>query len=166
VIVLAAPDNGQGRFQVAAVTRTRPDGSWSADIRPGPSRIIEALYRGGATTEPSLSGQVHLIVPAKVLLHINPRHTHWRGKIQISGRVLGGYIPRGKLLRLRIGVEGVKETVGIPDVTSSGYFHTTWRFAPGRGTVRYWFSVSTLPEADYPYAVGSSGRVTVEVTPR
>jgi hypothetical protein len=166
VIVLAAPDNGQGRFQVAAVTRTRADGSWSAHIRPGPSRIIEALYRGGATTEPSLSGQVHLIVPAKILLHINPRHTHWRGEIQISGRVLGGYIPRGKLLRLRIGAEGVKETVGIPDVSPSGRFHTTWRFAPGRGTIQYWFSVSTLPEADYPYAVASSPRVTVEVTPR
>lgn len=83
--------------------------------------------------------------------------------IRISGRVLGGYIPVRKFLRLRIGVAGVKETIGIPDVRPDGKLRTTFNLAPGSGTVAYWFSVSTLREADYPFAPASSPRVTVTV---
>jgi len=165
VAVLTAADNGLGRFRVAAVVTTRSDGSWSARLRPGPSRLVEAVYGGGAATEPASSAQVRLIVPAKVQLRIRPSRSHWAGTIKISGRVLGGYIPSGKLLRLRIGAEGVSGTVGIPDVARDGRFHTSWRFAAGSGTVRYWFSVSTLPEAAYPYAPASSRRVSVAVGP-
>ena len=165
VVVLAAADNGLGRFRPAAVVTTRPDGSWSARLRPGPSRLIEAVYGGGPTTEPTVSTQARLIVPAKVLLRITPTSTHWGATIHISGRVLGGYIPDGKLLRLRIGAEHVSGTVGIPDVGRSGRFHTRWTFAAGRGTVTYWFSVSTLAEPSYAFAPASSRRVSVTVGP-
>jgi hypothetical protein len=165
VLVLSAPDNGLGHFRVVAWVTTRPNGAWSTRLQPGPSRLIEAAYTGGATTEPATSAQIRLTVPARVRLHITPRRTHWGGTIKISGRVLGGYIPQGKLLRLRIGADGVFGTVGIPDVRPDGRFSTTWTFASGRGTVRYWFSVSTLREADYPYAPANSRRVRVTVGP-
>ena len=85
-----------------------------------------------------------------------------------SGRVLGGYIPGAdqQLLRLRIGVvgtPGVQSTIGIPDIARNGRFHTTWTPAPGNGTVHFWFSVSTLHEADFPFAPASSRRVDVIV---
>jgi hypothetical protein len=165
VLVLTAPDNGLGHFRGAARATTHSNGSWSVRLRAGPSRLIEAEYGGGATTEPTTSAQIRLSVPARVRLHITPRHTRWGGTIQISGRVLGGYIPQGKLLRLRIGADGVSGTVGIPDVRPNGRFRTTWTFASGNGTVYYWFSVSTLREADYPYAPASSRRVWVTVDP-
>lgn len=165
VLVLSAPDNGLGRFRLTATATTKANGSWSAHLRPGPSRLIEAIYGGGTTTEPSSSAQLRLTVPAKVKLHITPRSTRWTGTTEISGRVLGGYLPSGKLLRLRIGADRVFGTVGIPDVSRDGRFHTSWTFASGRGTVRYWFSVSTLAEADYPYAPASSRRVSVKVGP-
>jgi hypothetical protein len=95
-----------------------------------------------------MSGQVRVIVPAKIQLAVLPTRSHWGGTLHITGRLRGGYIPRGKLLRLRIGAEAVSRTVGIPDVTRKGRFHTTWTFAAGHGTMRYWFSVSTLSEAD------------------
>jgi hypothetical protein len=126
---------------------------------------VLAVYNGSTTTEPTVSFPVRLAVPAKVLLRIRPNHTRWGGKLRISGRVLGGYIPIGKFLRLRIGLAGIKETVGIPDVAPNGRFHTTWTFAPGNGIVRYWLSISTLREADYPFAPASSPRVTVTVGP-
>jgi hypothetical protein len=165
VRVFAAPDDGSHQFRPVAVITTRPDGSWSARLPRGPSRLVVAVYDGSTTTEPSISPAVRLIVPAKVRLRIQPTHTHWGATITIRGRVLGGFIPAGKFLRLRIGVGGIRETVGIPDVSPDGRFHTTWTFAPGNGTVRYWFSVSTLPEGDYPYAPASSPRVTVTVGP-
>jgi hypothetical protein len=165
VVVLAAANNGLGKFRTAAVVTTRADGSWTARLRPGPSRLIEAIYSGDAVMEPATSGQVRLIVPAKIKLHVSPTYSHWGGTIHISGRVLGGYLPRGKLLRLRIGADGVSGTVGIPNITRKGGFRTTWTFAQGSGRVRYWFAVSTLPEADYPYASASSPRRTVTVGP-
>lgn len=165
VVVMAAPANGLGHFKRVAVVKTGPDGTWRAHLPPGPSRVVEALYEGGRLTEPTKSAQARLTVPAKIVLHIHPRHTHWGGTIHITGRVLGGHIPQGKLLRLRIGIRHVKETIGIPNVRSNGRFHTSFKFAPGHGTVRYWFSVSTLREADYPFAPASSARVTVTVGP-
>jgi hypothetical protein len=167
VWVLTAPDNGRRRFTVARVVITRPNGSWSARLRAGPSRLVEAAYPGNATTESAVSRQVRVVVPAVVRLHISPRSVPWGGTLRIWGRVLGGYIPgaRQQLLRLRIGVDGIYSTVGIPGVGRDGRFQTTWTFRPGRGVVTYWFTVSTLNEADYPYAPSSSSRVYVTVGP-
>jgi hypothetical protein len=164
VVIMTAAANGLGHFHRAAVVKTASDGSWRAHLSRGPSRLVAAVYNGGRLTEPSKSGQAKLTVPAKVLLHIHPRHTHWGGTIQIRGRVLGRHIPQGKLLRLRIGVQGVTGTVGIPNVRRNGRFHTTFTFAPGHGKVHYWFSVSTLREAAYPFAPATSRRVYVRVS--
>jgi hypothetical protein len=163
VDVLTAPNNGLGQWTQAAAVTTAANGTWTAALPPGPSRLVEAAYAGDSSTLPSTSSTVHLVVPAKVKIHISPRSTRWGGKITISGRVLGGYIPAGKLLRLRIGVEGVRATVGIPSVGRGGRYRTTWTFSSGKGVVQYWFSVSTLNEADYPYAPASSRRVYVTV---
>jgi hypothetical protein len=124
---------------------------------------VLAVYNGSTATEPSASLPVRLVVPARVRLRIHPMRTHWGATVRLTGRVLGGYIPVGRFLRLRIGIAGIKETIGIPDVRPDGRFRTTFKFAPGNGTVAYWFSVSTLREADYPYAAASSSRVTVTV---
>jgi len=174
VRVLTAPNNGQNAFRQAAVATTGSDGAWHTTLHAGPSRLVEAVYDGGSTVEPVTSGQVRLIVPALVKLKIRPQRTHWwrsprhPGTIRISGRVLGGYIPGAhqQLLRLRIGVvgvRGVQSTIGIPDIAPDGRFDTTWTPAPGNGTVRFWFSVSTLHEADFPFAPASSRRVDVTV---
>ncbi len=167
VWVMTAPDNGQGRFTLARAVTTGSDGSWSAAVHAGPSRLVEAVYPGASTTEPAASQSVRIVVPAVARLRIKPRQVPWGGMIQISGRVLGGYIPgdRQQLLRLRIGAEGISSTVGIPDIAPDGRFQTTWTFHPGVGVVSYWFSVSTLNEADYPFAPGSSPHVTVTVGP-
>jgi len=165
VRIYTAPDNGSRQFTQVAQATTGSDGIWSVRLPPGPGRLVVAGYGGSTTTEPAASSTIRLVVPAKVQVRIRPTHTHWGGKITISGRVLGGYIPVGKLLRLRVGVVGVRETVGIPSVRPDGRFHTTFTFGPGTGTVRFWLSVSTLREAAYPYAPAASRRVTVTVGP-
>jgi hypothetical protein len=165
VDVMTAPDNGLGQWTEAAAVTTAADGAWSAALPAGPSRLVEAAYEGDTDTLASASTTIHLTVPARIRIHISPRSSPWGGTIRISGRVLGGYVPSGKLLRLRIGVAGVRGTVGIPSVRGDGRFRTRWTFSSGHGVVRYWFSVSTLSEADYPYAPASSRRVYVTVGP-
>ena len=166
--VVTAPDNGQGRFTPAAEVTTASDGSWRAALPPGPSRIVEAIYNGNATSEGSTSPQVHLVVPARVkLLKIYPRRVAWGGTIHIVGQLVGGYLPAdGALVRLRIGVGNAVTTYGVKEhVTGNGRFATTYTFGLGDPSIHqsYWFQVASLPMGNYPYAPADSRRLGVAV---
>jgi hypothetical protein len=168
VTVLTAPDNDQGQFTQVAIVTTRPDGSWSASLPPGPSRLVEAVYNGTSTTEESTSPQVHLIVPARVkLIRIFPRRVAWGGTIHIVGQLEGGYLPAGgALIRLRIGLGSAETTYGVQEhVSGNGRFSTTYTFGLGEPNVyrSYWFQIASLPMGNYPFAPASSRRLSVLV---
>ena len=168
VSVLTAPDNGGGQFTQAAVVTTAANGTWTATLPPGPSRIVEAVYGGDPTTEGASSGQVRVIVPAKVkLLSVSPRRVAWGGTVRITGQLLGGYLPPGgALVRLRIGQGSSYQTYGVQEhVTGNGRFTTTYTFGAGYAGIykSYWFQIATLPMGDYPYAPAASGRRSVLV---
>ena len=168
VSVLTAPDNGLGHFTLAAVTTTAANGGWSAPLPAGPSRLVEAYYAGAATFEPSVSAQVHAIVPAKVkLISVSPSRVAWGGTVRITGRLVGGYLPPGgALVRLRIGQGSSYQTYGVQEhVTGNGRFTTTYTFGAGYAGIfkSFWFQIATLPMGDYPYAPAASGRRSVLV---
>jgi hypothetical protein len=166
VRIMAAPANGSQNFRQVAVARTGPDGVWRARLRPGPSRIVMAVYGGSAKFEPSVSKQARVVVPARIRLRIEPTQAHWRGSIRISGVVRGGYIPAsGEVVLLHVGWKGGSAYVGHVYTNTSGRFSTSYTFSAGRGTQRYRFSATTGREADYPYAPGRSNRVAVTVSP-
>ena len=163
VRVLTAPDNGSNRFTQAAVATTAANGTWTAQLPPGPSRIVEAVYDGDPTTEGASSGQVHLVVPAEVkLLSISPRRVAWGGTVRITGQLLGGYLPPGgALVRLRIGIGRTYQTYGVQEhVTGNGRFTTAYTFGAGDPAFlrTYFFQIATLPMGDYPYSPAASGR--------
>ena len=81
VQVLAAPDNGLGQFTPMASVITGPNGTWTAKVPAGPSRLIEAVYGGDATTEPVTSAIVKLIVPARIAMSISPRVLPWSATV-------------------------------------------------------------------------------------
>jgi hypothetical protein len=167
VSVLTAPDNGGGQFTQAAVVTTAADGTWTATLPPGPSRIVEAVYGGDPTTEGGSSGQVRVIVHAKVKLLSVTRRVAWGGTVRITGQLLGGYLPPGgALVRLRIGQGSSYQTYGVQEhVTGRGRFTTTYAFGAGYAGIfkSYWFQIATLPMGDYPYAPAASGRRSVLV---
>ena len=168
VSVLTAPDNGSNQFTQAAVAITAANGTWTAKLAPGPSRIVEAVYGGDPTTEGASSGQVHVVVPAKVkLLSVSPRRVAWAGTVRITGQLLGGYLPAGgALVRLRIGQGSTYQTYGVQEhVTGNGRFTTTYQFGAGDPEAyrSFWFQIATLPMGDYPYAPAASGRRSVVV---
>jgi hypothetical protein len=164
VTVLTAPDNETGQFTPAVTTTTATNGSWTATLPAGPSRLVEASYAGTANAyEPSASGHVHLIVPARVrLLRVMPHRLGWGGTVRITGRLEGGYLPPGgALVRLRIGEGSNKTTYGVKThVTGSGRFTTSYTFGAGQPgfKVRFWFQVASLPMGNYPYAPAASAR--------
>ncbi len=164
VRVLNAPDNGMGHFSQAAVVTTSASGSWRAKLPAGPSRLVEAIYDGGPTTETTSSTAVHLAVPAMVRIHVHPTVVPWGSHLRITGRVLGGYIPpHSNVLRLLFGDGPRPHTIGNPKIRRDGRFLIPISWSAGRGVVNYWFAVATLAEADYPYARGVSRRVVVTV---
>ena len=161
VRILTAPANGRNHFTVAATRTTGPDGKWTATLAPGPSRIIKASYPGSPRLLPA-AGKASVIVPARVKLKITPTIVPWGSVIRITGRVLGGYIPGGSnLLRLDVGIGQIGHIEGLPEIKPDGDFVILWKFNPGRGVIRPWFSVGTLSESAFPYAPGTSRRVTV-----
>ncbi|MGA9859684.1 MAG: hypothetical protein WBQ18_17600 [Solirubrobacteraceae bacterium] len=168
VEVLAAPDNGSGSFSPVATTTTAADGSWSATIPAGPSRIIQAVYNGGAGSLPSQSSIVHETVPAEVrLISVSPRRVAWGGTVRLVGQLVGGYLPRGgALVRLRIGEASAVTTYGVREhVGGRGRFVASYTFGAGLSAIQraFWFQVASLPMGDYPFAPADSRRVSVLV---
>lgn len=167
VDIYAALDNYTDAFHEVGTAITAPDGSWTATLPPGPSRIIRAVTSGTATILPS-TAQVTAIVPAKVrLLRLWPRRVPWGGSVRLVGELLGGYLPPGgALVRLRIGYGSTFETYGVQEhVTGDGRFSTVATFGPGDPSIyrTYWFQIASLPMGDYPYAPAASQRVPVIV---
>lgn len=162
VHVLTAPNNGSNAFTEAATVTTAATGIWMAQLPPGPSRVVEAVFDGSATTESSSSGQVRVVVPAKVRIAIRPRVVPWGSVLRITGRVLGGYVPtNSNLLRLNVGIGRIGHLEGLPEIQPSGRFVIVWRFNAGHGVLHPWFSVGTLSESAFPYAPGISKHVIV-----
>jgi hypothetical protein len=166
VRILAAPDDGSHQFsQVAAVT-TAANGGWSARIPPGPSRLVVAAYGGTSTVEPALSDPAHLVVPASVSLAVRPSLAHWGGHIRISGRLRGGYVPRGgELVLLWIGWPGGSTEIGHLYTRPDGSFASRYTFLRGNGTETYHLWATTARESGYPFAPGRSRRRAVIVRP-
>jgi hypothetical protein len=166
VRIFTAPDNGAGKFTQAAFVRTAPDGVWNARLPAGPSRVVVAWYGGGRMVEPSLSQPVHLAVKASLSFQVRPRVTHWGDTVRLSGRVHGGYVPpSGEIVVLWVGWKGGSTEIGHVYTRRDGRFATSYTFLRGHGTERYQFWATSLHEADYPYAPGSSNRVRVKVGP-
>jgi hypothetical protein len=168
VTVLAATDNGLGEFAPVTTATTAANGTWSARLPAGPGRLIEAAFGGGPTTEPSVSGQVRLIVPAKVkLVSATPRRVAWGGTVRLAGRLVGGYLPAGgALVRLRIGQGSAQTTYGVREhVGGDGRFTTTYTFGEGLASVHrsFWFEFASLPTGNYPFAPARSRRLSVGV---
>ena len=166
VHILTAPDNGVERFSQAAVATTSADGGWSAQLPPGPSRLVIAEYGGSATVEPAISTPAHIIVPASLFVRVRPRAAHWGGAITITGRLKGGYVPpAGELIVVWVGWPGGSAEIGHLYGQANGRFSGRYTFLRGNGTVTYRLWATTARESDYPYAPASSRTISVTVSP-
>jgi hypothetical protein len=164
VEVLTAPNNGQGQFTPTATATTAANGSWTARLGAGPSRLVEAAYGGSPTLLSATSTAVQTITPAKIRITITPTIVPWGSKIRVTGRVLGGYVPtNSNLLRLNVGIGRIGHLVGLPQIQPNGRFVIVWKFDPGHGVLHPWFSVGTLAESAFPWAPETSTRIVITV---
>jgi hypothetical protein len=86
--------------------------------------------------------------------------------VAISGGLRGGYVPpAGELVVLWIGWPGGSTEIGHLYALRDGRFRSTYTFLRGNGTEMYRMWAATASESDYPYAVGSSPKTAVSVSP-
>jgi hypothetical protein len=164
VRVMTAPDDGSLQFRQAALVTSAADGSWTATLPAGPSRLVQAIYDGASTVEPAASAPANVTVPASLKLRVRPRATHWGSTIKISGQVRGGYIPAvGELVILHVGWGSGSTEIGHLYTDRKGRFHTRYTFLRGNGTLRYRLWASSARETDYPYVPSASRKVSVTV---
>jgi hypothetical protein len=163
VDLYSSPDDNAPRFSAMTTVTTDASGEWTAKVPAGPSRLIEAVYPGNATTEPASSSTVKLTVPARIAVSISPHVVPWSGKIAIRGRLVGGYVPRdGVALRLRVPYPGGQSLQEPFRTNSRGEFKFLWTYGSGRGVASYRFTVATTAtESDYPWAAAISRAVRV-----
>jgi len=164
VRVMTAPDDGSPRFTQAALVTSAADGSWTARLPAGPSRLVQVVYDGAATVEPAVSAPANVIVPAALGMRVRPRTTHWGSTITIRGQVRGGYVPAaGELVILHVGWGGGSTEIGHLYTDRSGRFRTRYTFLRGNGTVTYRLWATSARETDYPYLPSRSRRISVTV---
>jgi hypothetical protein len=160
VQILTAPNNGYGQFTRAMSTTTTADGSWSADLGPGPSRLVEAVYAGTAGLLPVTSAPVELNVPARISVSASPRKLPWSGVVTLRGHLVGGYVPPdGVALRLLIELphrsQPYEPVAFRTDAEGKFVVHWSWGTGSGVGTMPFAVA-TTATESDYAYAAGQS----------
>lgn len=165
VQVLSTPADNAPRFTTMASVATNAQGEWAARVPAGPSRLIEAVYPGSATTEPTVTSPVSLSVPARITLSIAPHTLPWHAAIRIRGRLIGGYVPAdGVALRLLVRYPGSRQQTPLLALRTDrhGRFDFTWSYHAGRGVATYPFALATTAtESDYPWAAASSPALRV-----
>jgi hypothetical protein len=164
VEILTAPDNGLGEWTLAASVTTNANGGWQAGLRPGPSRLIRAVYPGSPTVLPA-TGRATLNVPSRIVVSIGPRRLPWSSTLTIRGHLAGGYIPSdGVALRLLVRYPGSRRASSLLALRTNarGAFEIHWSYNGGRGVASYPFWVATTAtETDYPFAAGGSRHAVV-----
>jgi hypothetical protein len=160
----STPSSTGARAAAMASPHTAADGTFTVRIPAGAcSQALLFAYRSHlGDALPAVTRTLLLSVQAGVRLTITPRTSRVGGRIFFGGGLLGGRIPAsGKLLVLEArsgGGSWLKFDVIHSD--RRGRFHASYRFR-FPGPARYQFRVVSEPEADYPFAAGSSNPVGV-----
>jgi hypothetical protein len=140
------------------------EGRFVYRIPKGPSRLLRfGWHASSASALLTCSAALHVNVRAPVGLTISPRVVAPRGRIRLTGRLRGGYVPaRGRVLDLQAYERGSWRPFETVRTSGKGRFSAAYRFTSGaRGTFR--IRVRVRPSSDYPFTLGYSRVVRVRV---
>lgn len=150
--------------RVLGTASTGADGRWSLALpRDLPSGTLRAGYRSHPLDAlPAATATLTLTVPAALRLRVAPHIARSAGAIRFGGQLLGAPIPPGgKQLVLEARAPGGRWIeFHVIRTGPHGRLHYRYRFRLP-GPARYQFRAVSEPEADFPFAAGSSNVVGV-----
>lgn len=140
---------------------TRVDGTFSARVPDGPSRLIEVAYRAfsGDASYAALA-RVKETVDAGVRLSISPTHTGSEGTIVLSGAVEGPIPQQGTIVDLLVHYRGRWEPFRTPRTNRHGRFRILYQFEGGVGHFPFRAEVPG-GQSGFPFGSGNSRVVDV-----
>jgi hypothetical protein len=149
-------------WQELARPTTGADGRFLLALATGPSREVAAIYRVGAG---AVVGRGVVNVVPRVTVKAKRRSLRNGQVLKLTGRVSGGPIPRGGvLINLQAVVGGRWRGFADPfHTTAKGTFTFRYRFTRTGGVQHYKLRVRIPAQGGYPYATGTSKRLTVRV---
>jgi 5-hydroxyisourate hydrolase-like protein (transthyretin family) len=152
--------NGSSQMKVIGSTLTRADGSLSATIPAGPSRLIDLAYptserRGYATQTEMLE-----TVTAGLRLRITPLHTSPTGTVQLEGQVLGVLPAHGVVVEVLVYYLGQWQPIRTPRTGPDGRLRLNYRFHQATGQFPFRLRVR-YGQIGFPYGEACSPWVAV-----
>jgi hypothetical protein len=154
---------GSAGMQVVGSATTRPDGTFTAAVPTGPSRLVDLAYRdpsGG--TEYLAQTEVLERVTAGLRLRITPRHSTPTGTVRLEGQVLGFVPPRGVVVEVLVYYLGQWQPIRTPRTSGSGRLRVSYRFNHASGQFPFRLRVRD-GQAGFPYGEACSEWVEVVV---
>jgi hypothetical protein len=154
---------GDSQMQIVGSAITRPDGSLTALVPPGPSRLIDLAYRAPAD-EPGYEAQTEVFesVTARLRLQITPRHTSPAGTVVFEGQVLGVVPPRGVVVEVLVYYLGQWQPVRTPRTSHTGHLRVRYQFHQARGQFPFRLRVRD-GQVGFPYGEACSDWVEVAI---
>jgi hypothetical protein len=151
-------------FTRVGTVRTGRRGGFSFRVPQGASRIVRFRYPGtrlqrGATRD------VMVGIRASSTIRVSPRAAVNGEYVTFRGRLRGGRIPPGgKLVELQVYTRRRWRTFAQPRASAeTGRWSYPYRFEAITGTATFRFRARIRREALYPYEMGTSRHVRVEV---
>ncbi|HEX4306750.1 MAG TPA: carboxypeptidase-like regulatory domain-containing protein [Solirubrobacterales bacterium] len=168
VKVLVVPSHGALAPRTVRRLRTGARGAFSLRLPPGASRRVVVSFPGNRSLASAERRSLRLRVRAGLTLKAWPEKLRTGQTVHFSGRVRarGARISRrGKLVAIQYleADTGRWRPVLVTRTDGQGRFDARYRFRYITDAARIRLRATALPEADWPYAPGSSAPVTIEV---
>jgi hypothetical protein len=157
---------GDGDGTVAKLVAPDADGTFRVAIRPGQSQTVRAILLAPGEM-PQCGRQVRVAVRAAVTLAASRSRMRNGGVLRLAGTVKGAIPQAGKRLVLRVRGAGSTRWYRADTIRTdmSGAWNWQYRFRRTHQRTTYIFQAVAPRQSGFPYALGRSRAVRVEVVP-
>jgi hypothetical protein len=139
---------------------THADGSLTANIPAGPSRLIDLAYRASESEGCLAQTEVLETVTAGLRLQITPRRTTPTGTVQLEGQVFGVVPVHGVVVEVLVYYLGQWQPIRTPRTGPAGRLRVRYRFHQATGQFPFRLRVR-YGQIGFPYGEACSGWVEV-----
>jgi hypothetical protein len=149
---------GTNEMQIVGSTVTRADGSLTATVPAGPSRLIDFAYRASESDGYAAQTEVRENVSAGLRLRVTPQHTTPTGTVQLEGQVLGDIPRSGIVVEVLVYYLGQWLPIRTPRTRADGRLRVSYRFDNATGQFPFRLRVR-YGQTGFPYGEACSSWV-------
>jgi hypothetical protein len=139
-------------------------GRFTYRVPAGPSRTLRFAQRVPGSLTYTCSAPLKINVKASSSLKASPRTIRSGRRVRFTGKLRGGYIPKGgKVIELQAYERGRWRSITTLRTNARGSFSYRYRFSFRAAGTTFPVRVRVRHEGTYPFALGYSKRVRVRV---